>query len=152
VRWTLRELDGEETHALRRAVSADGRTDLATVHHPLDDSPGAWHMGAVDEAGHVVAISSLYAVACPLRPEARPAIQLQNMAVEPALQRQGIGSAVMAEILRRLRITDAVLLWASARDTALPFYERFGFTSIEGSGTTGQTGRPHHVIELDLSR
>ncbi len=27
------------------------------------------------------------------------------------MQRQGIGSAVMAEILRRLRVTDAVLLW-----------------------------------------
>jgi GNAT superfamily N-acetyltransferase len=52
------------------------------------------------------------------------------------------GSAVMAEILRRLRATDAVLLWASARDKALPFYERFGFQPIDGSGFTGQTGRP----------
>jgi len=127
VRGTVRELTAEETYALRRAVSADGRTDLITMHHELDDSPGAWHLGAVDEAGRVVAISSLYAVSCPRRPEVQPAVQLQNMAVEPALQRQGIGSAVMEEMLRRLRVTDAVLLWASARGSALPFYERFGF-------------------------
>jgi GNAT superfamily N-acetyltransferase len=147
----VQELTAEDTHGLRRAVSADGRTDLITMHHELDDSPGAWHMGAVDQGGRVVAISSLYAIACPLRPEVQPAIQLQNMAVEPVLQRQGIGTAVMAEILRRLRATDAVLLWANARDNALPFYERFGFKAVDGSGTTGQTGRPHHIMELDLT-
>ena len=151
MRWSIRELAAEDTHALRRAVSADGRADLITMHHELDDSPGAWHLGAVDEAGRVVAISSLYAVPCPLRPQAQPAVQLQNMAVEPALQRQGIGSAVMAEILGRLRATDAVLLWASARDNALPFYERFGFQAIAGSGFTGLTSRPHHIIELELT-
>lgn len=151
MRWTVRELTAEDTHPLRRAVSADGRTDLISMHQELDDSPGAWHLGAVDEAGRVVAISSVYVVSCPLRPQAQPAVQLQNMAVEPALQRQGIGSAVMAEILRRLRATDAVLIWASARDNALPFYERFGFKAIEGSGFAGRTGRPHHIIELGLT-
>jgi GNAT superfamily N-acetyltransferase len=149
--WTVRELAAEETHPLRWAVSADGRTDLVSVHHELDDSPGAWHLGAVDEAGRVVAISSLYIVHCLLRPEARPSVQLQFMAVEPTLQRQGIGSAVMAEAIRRLEATDAVLLWADARDDAVPFYERFGFKVVEGSDSTPQeTGRPHHLIELSL--
>ena len=58
LRFTLkavRELAAVETHALRWSVSADGRTDLVTVHHELDDSPGAWHLGAVDETGRVVA-------------------------------------------------------------------------------------------------
>lgn len=58
----------------------------------------------------------------------------------------------MAEVIQRLKATDAVLLWASARDTALPFYQRFGFETVEGSGfTPPQTGRPHHIIELDLT-
>ncbi len=149
--WVVRELAAEETHPLRRAVSADGRTDLPSVHHELDDSSEAWHLGAVDAAGRVVATSSFYAVPCPLRPEARPAVQLQFMAVDPTLQRRGIGSAVMAEAIRRLKATDARLLWASARDAALPFYERFGFQAVEGSGYTGpETGRPHHIIELYL--
>jgi predicted N-acetyltransferase YhbS len=121
------------------------------MRHELDASPGAWHLGAVDSAGAVVAISSFYAVTCPLRPAAQPAVQLQFMAVEPALQGRGIGGDVMAEALRRVRASDAELLWASARDTALPFYLRFGFTTIEGSEfTPSQTGRPHHMIELRL--
>jgi predicted N-acetyltransferase YhbS len=150
--WTVRELEAEETYALRRAVSADGRTDLPSVRHELDGTPGTWHIGAVDGTGRVVAISSLYPVTCPLRPRAQPAVQLQFMAVEPKMQRRGVGSAVMAEIVRRLKATDAVLLWANARDNALPFYRRFGFQTVEGSGfAPPQRGRPHHVIELDLT-
>ncbi len=149
--WTVCELPAEQTHALRWAVSEDGRTDLVSVHHELDDSPGAWHLGAIDETGHVVAISSLYAVSCPLRPQAQPAVQLAFMAVDPTLQLRGIGSAVLSEVIQRLKATEVTLLWANARDNALPFYERFGFKSVEGSGFIGpQTGRPHHIIELCL--
>jgi GNAT superfamily N-acetyltransferase len=96
--------------------------------------------------------ASFYTVPCPLRPEARPAVQLQFMAVEPMVQRKGVGSAVLAEAIRRLKATDAILLWANARDPVLPFYERFGFATIQGSGSTPpETGRPHHIIELDLN-
>jgi predicted N-acetyltransferase YhbS len=150
MKWEVRELAAEETYALRRAVSADGRTDLPTVRHEMDAAPGAWHLGAVDATGRVVAISSFYVVPCPLRPEVRPAVRLQFMAVDPPVQKMGLGSAVMTEAIRRLKGTDAVLLWASARDTALPFYERFGFITVEGSGFTGQTGRPHQMIVLEL--
>jgi len=74
------------------------------------------------------------------------------MAVEPSLQRSGAGSAVMAEAIRRLRATDAVLLWAHARDNAIPFYERFGFAVVQGSGgPVPRIGRPHHDIVLDLT-
>ena len=145
----VRELAAWETRRLRREVSADGRTDLPTMHHELDDSPGAWHLGAVDEDDRVVAISSLYVVPRDWRLQAQPAVQLQNMAVEPGLQRQGIGAAVMSEILCRLRATDAVLLWANARHSSLPFYRRFGFEAVPDSALTGsETGRLHHVIVL----
>ena len=122
------------------------------MRHELDAAPGAWHLGAVDATGRVVATSSFYAVHCPLRPEAQHAVQLQFMAVDPIAQRRGAGSAVLTEAIRRLKATSAVLLWASARDSASPFFERFGFTTVEGSEfTPPETGRPHHIIELHLA-
>jgi predicted N-acetyltransferase YhbS len=149
--WEVRELGAEETHALRRAVSADGRTDLPSMRHELDASPGAWHLGAVDATGRVVAISTFYFVPYPLQPEAQPAVELRFMAVDPSVQGKGIGGAVMTEAIRRLKTTDAILLWANARDTALRFYERFGFTVAPRSEfTPPDTGRPHHLIELWL--
>jgi GNAT superfamily N-acetyltransferase len=149
--WGVRELVAEETHALRRCVSADGRTDLLTMRHELDAAPRSWHLGAVDATGQIVATSSFYLVRSPLRPQIQPAVQLEFMAVDPRVQRKGVGSAVLAEAIQRLKAADAVLLWARARDTALPFYERFGFITARRSGFTPvETGRPHHVIELDL--
>jgi GNAT superfamily N-acetyltransferase len=114
-------------------VSADGRTDLPHVRHDLDAGPGTWHLDAVDDAGRVIAITSFYAVAYPCRPGASSPARLQFMAVDPALQGRGVGSAVLAEALRRLRATGATLLWANARETALSFYTRFGFTVVEDS-------------------
>lgn len=150
--WKVRELVAEETHDLRRAVSADGRTDLPSMHHVMDDSPGAWHLGAVDRTGRIVAISSFFFDADPLRPDARPAVQLAFMAVDPAVQGEGIGTAVMSEAIRRLRESDAVLLWANARDSALHFYEKFGFRTVPKSEfVLPESGRPHHLIELDLT-
>ena len=151
-RWRIRELAAEETHQLRRAVSADGRTDLPSMHHDLDDTPGAWHLGAADQAGRIVAISSFYFDAYPPRPEAQPAVQLAFMAVDPEFQREGIGTAVMSEAIRRLRESDALLVWANARDSALPFYEKFGFRTVPGSEFAApQRSRPHHLIRLDLT-
>jgi predicted N-acetyltransferase YhbS len=152
VSWQVRELAAKETYALRRAVSADDRTDLPHVRHDLDDAPGTWHLGAVDDAGRVIAIASYYAVACPSRPGASSPVQLQFMAVDPVLQGRGVGSAVLAEALRRLRAKGATLLWASARESALPFYRRFGFTVVADSRVVpAATGRPHYLILLDLA-
>jgi predicted N-acetyltransferase YhbS len=150
--WKIRELAAEETHQLRRAVSADGRTDLPSMHHDLDDTPGAWHLGAVDQAGRIVAISSFYFDAYPPRPDAHPAVQLAFMAVDPEVQREGIGTAVMTEAIRRLRASNAVVVWANARDSALPFYEKFGFRTVPTSEFAApQSSRPHHLIELALT-
>ena len=121
------------------------------MRHDLDTAPGAWHLGAVDATGRVVAISSFYFVPYPRRSDAQPAVQLAFMAVEPAVQGMGVGTAVMAEAIRRLKATDAILLWANARDTTLHFYERFGFTIAPASEfMPPETGRPHSLIELDL--
>jgi predicted N-acetyltransferase YhbS len=74
------------------------------------------------------------------------------MAVDPMVHGMGVGSAVPTEAIRRLKTTDAILLWASARDTAVTFYERFGFKTVEGSGVNPhETRRPYHIIELDFA-
>ncbi len=122
------------------------------MHHDMDDTPGAWHLGAIDDTGRIVATSSYYSDPYPVRPHIQPAVQLAFMAVDPRLQGRGIGSRVMLEAIRRLKATDAVLLWASARDAALPFYTRFGFApEPAGRHAPPETGRPHTLIALDLT-
>src|SRR5258708_14236308 len=103
------------------------------MHYDLDDAFDSWHLGAVDLTGRVVGISSFYREICPARPDVPESFQLQFMAVDPSVQREGIGSSILNEALRRLQSMNAKLLWASARDNAVPFYERFGFEVVEDS-------------------
>ncbi len=75
------------------------------------------------------------------------------MAVDPSVQRQGIGSAILTEGLRRLRSLGAMLVWASARDNAVPFYERFGFAVVADSAFRSTTpGRHHQLIVLEIQQ
>jgi ribosomal protein S18 acetylase RimI-like enzyme len=98
---------------------------------PFED--GSVHMLAVDD-GRVVG--------CVLfRPLAARQGRLYQMAVEPRLQRRGIGArlvaALEAEVARRG--FDEVVL--HARATAVGFYERAGYT-VDGAPFT-EVGIPH---------
>jgi len=137
-----------ETHDLRRRVSAAGRISLPSWDHELDEAPGSWHLGAVDSAGAVVAMATFFQLPFPYRPEVGGAYRLQFMAVEPSLQRAGLGTLVLTEGIRRLQSSGVPLLWATARPEAVPFYQRFGFVvglALEPENTDQPT------ILLDLT-
>ena len=149
--FIVRELAPTETHDLRRRVSAAGRISLPTMHHELDEAPGSWHLGAVDSKGRVVAISTFFQQQCPNRPEVSAAYRLQFMAVEPSLQRDGLGTLVLTEALQRLRTSGVSLLWATARPEVVPFYQRFGFSVIEEADPEQPAGvAPQPVMVLEL--
>ena len=149
--FAVRELAPTETHDLRRRVSAAGRINLPTWDHELDEAPGSWHLGAVDSNGRVVAIATFFMEQCPHRPEVAGAYRLQFMAVEPSLQRGGLGTLVLTEALQRLRASGVSLLWATARPEAVAFYQRFGFSVNETADpdrSVGLAAQPVIVLEL----
>jgi GNAT superfamily N-acetyltransferase len=117
------------------------------VDWPEDALPGAFHL-AVRTDGSVVAVASFAPVATPHRPGTR-SWQLRGMAVEPTQQRHGYGVAMLVAAVSRLRTAGAQVLWASARDSALEFYQRFGMRVV-GDGYVAALGLPHHVVVLDL--
>ena len=50
----------------------------------------------------------------------------------------------------RVRASGATVLWCNARDTALGFYARLGFTVYGDGFVTADSGLPHHVMVCDL--
>ena len=147
---TVRLLSVDETYDLRRDVLRDGRRDVS-VHIPEDDLPSAEHFGAVDGYGAVVATASFYPALCSYRPEAVRPSQLRFMAVAAGHQGAGLGHRVLRVAVDHLRAHDVTLLWANARDTALRFYVREGFTVIEGSEFVHEeVGIAHTVVVLSL--
>ena len=142
------EVSAEATHDLRRAVLRGGRDD-AVVEFDVDREPGAFHLAAVDGDGRPVAVASFAPRGTGHRPGAR-AVQLRGMAVAPEQQGTGVGRAIMAAAIERLRGDGYDVLWANARDTALGFYARCGMQVVGDGFVTGETGIPHHTVVLDL--
>lgn len=147
---TLRvvELLAEQTHDLRRRVLRSG-TPSSDVSFPEDGWPGTVHLGAL-VGDSVVGTSTWITSAWADAPE-RAAVQLRGMATEPALQGHGIGAVLVQAGLDRAAAAGAELAWANARDSALGFYERTGWTVVGDGFVSMATALPHHAVVIELT-
>ena len=59
-----------------------------------------------------------------------PHSHLMVLGVDPARQRQGIGSALLAWLLARPEVAAVTCCLQTSRPELLPFYERHGFTIV----------------------
>jgi GNAT superfamily N-acetyltransferase len=85
---------------------------------------------------------------CMLCPLNKYTLRLRQMAVADNLQGKGIGASMMifAENLARDKGYRHMLM--HARDSAIGFYEKFGY-KIKGTPFT-EVNLPHHVMEKEL--
>ena len=143
----VREASLDEIVELRRGVLRNG-TPSTEARLAEDDTPGAFHLaGRLD--GVVVACVSFMPQDTPLRPDVS-AWRFRAMAVDPVRQGTGLGKVILAAGFERLRARGARVVWASARDTAIPFYDAMGM-HVEGDGyVDATTALPHHVVIIEL--
>jgi predicted GNAT family N-acyltransferase len=82
---------------------------------------------------------------CMLTKVDKHTLQLRQMAVKDKLQRKGIGASIIsfAENLAKDKGYRRIIM--HARDTAVGFYEKFGY-KIKGEQFT-EVNLPHHVME-----
>lgn len=112
--------------------------------YPEDALPDAVHL-AIERDGRIVATSTWFTKECPERPGTR-AVQLKGMAVRESLQGEGLGARLIDAGVTLASERNAQIVWARARDSALGFYSRCGF-SVAGDGfIDGPTAMPHHIV------
>lgn len=141
------DLAAADTHDLRRRVLRQG-TPSTDVRYRQDDVPGTFHLG-VRLDGRLVGTSSWAVERWPGAPDL-PAVRLRGMAVEPGLQRGGCGSILVAAGVERAIASGARLVWATARDGVLGFYERCGFEVVGDGFVDEATALPHHTVVRTL--
>jgi GNAT superfamily N-acetyltransferase len=140
-------VDVADTYPLRRSVLRVGMPHVP-VENSEDSVPGAFHLGARPiGGGPCMAVASFAPQETPWRP-GRRAYRLRGMAVDPKLRSTGIGRRLLAAGADRVRALGAEVLWANARSTALPFYQRFGMAPAGEEFL--EIGIPHRVVVLDL--
>jgi GNAT superfamily N-acetyltransferase len=134
-----RRISAEECIPLRSLVLRPGLPP-AESRYPLD--PMGVHFGAV-LGGEIVSIVTAHAEA---RFDVAGAWRIRGMATHPARQGAGAGSAVLAALVAWGLGEGVPLFWCNARERAIPFYLRHGFTveseffDIPGIG-------PHKVMK-----
>lgn len=144
----IHEMPVESVRPLRRQVLRAGMANQS-VDFDGDDEPGTFHLAAVDRSGRVVATSTWLRRDHSARPGA-VAYQLRGMATAVDQQSRGLGARLVHAGLERLAAEGVDLVWANARDVALAFYQRLGFT-VEGDGFVEKvTQLPHHVVVREI--
>lgn len=95
--------------------------------------------------GTAIATSTWFMKECPERVGVM-AMQLKGMAVDDTLQTSGYGQHLIDAGIALAQVRGASIAWARARDTAIGFYEKCGFTVVGEGFTDGPTGMPHHIV------
>lgn len=124
------------------------RSEVLRPLHPLEDcrfplDGESKHFGAFQRS-ELVSIVSVH-------PEARfgesKAWRVRGMATSPRVQSKGAGGAVLKALVEWARAEKVPLLWCNAREKAIPFYERNGFT-VESELFDLPGVGPHKVMKL----
>ena len=55
--------------------------------------------------------------------------RLRKFATLPNYQKQGVGSFLLNHIIHSLKTQDIDRFWCDARESAMPFYQRFGLVT-----------------------
>jgi N-acetylglutamate synthase-like GNAT family acetyltransferase len=85
---------------------------------------------------------------CMLTPVDKDTLQLRQMAVPDKLQGKGIGASIMSFAENLARDKGYKKMMMHARDTAIGFYEKFGY-KVKGN-TFNEVNLPHHIMEKKL--
>ena len=137
-----------ELHQIRRDILRRG-TPTDDVEFPTDADLATVHLAVRDGDGAVIAAASWNEAECPEHP-GRRALQLRGMAVADTHRRCGLG-VILVEAGVALAVRREIgLLWANARDTALDFYLRQGFSVVGAGFLTADTQLPHHRVVRQL--
>lgn len=137
----VRPISTEETIELRSRVLRPNQPRAACFY---ERDAVAMHFGAF-AGGHLVSIVTAHPEEHPLF-SARGQWRIRGMATDFGEQGKGYGGAVLRALLAWGKEKGIPLFWCNARERAIPFYERHGFTveselfEIEGIG-------PHKVMK-----
>lgn len=115
----------EETHALRQQVLRPMQA-VEEMEWPQDRDPGSFHLG-LEQDGRLVAVASFLAESHPML-NGEQQYRLRGMATAASFRGAGMGARLLGFGVDSLRRRHADMVWCHARQRAVSFYTRAGFT------------------------
>lgn len=140
MKLTFRKVTAEELDALDKVmlVISDKPADRekrGPLLEKINSDPQKYLMAAFDEDAGVLCGSLLGVVFEDISADCRPILLIENVAVLPEYQHQGVGKAMFKEIERWGKERDcryAILVSGNARTGAHQFYHALGYMEVKG--------------------
>lgn len=140
----IEEIPAGLTHDLRRRVLRGGRVDAEVV-FPGDEAARSVHLAARRApGGPIVGVVSLLDE---VETDGPGQGHLRGMAVEEAERGRGVGRSLLEGVVVQADRRGWRWLWANARESALGFYLRAGW-SVVGDPFVGAEGLVHYRVRL----
>ncbi|MEH6455874.1 MAG: GNAT family N-acetyltransferase [Cocleimonas sp.] len=118
----IQKLQWQQTLTIRQAVLWPEKPQ-EFCH--VEDDEQALHYGVyIDQA--LVCVASVYPEVV-ISINSNNSARLRKFATLVAYQNQGVGSFVLSHIIDSLKTEGISNLWCDARESAIEFYQRFGF-------------------------
>jgi len=130
---TIRQLSASDTYPLRHAVLRKGRP-LEDCAFDSDDLRTTVHIGSYLESTLVGVASFMLdkdnSISLLKNIDKKHCYQLRGMAVLEQLQGHHVGTRLLQYGEQLLREKDCSHLWFNARELAVPFYHKLGYTIV----------------------
>ncbi|MCH3882607.1 MULTISPECIES: GNAT family N-acetyltransferase [Tenacibaculum] len=137
----IKNISAEETYAIRKSVLREG-VDLP-FKFDGDFNKETFHLGAFKNI-KLVGIASLMKTESNLL-SYKKQYQLRGMATINDVRGLGYGSKIIDEVILQLKMMNIECVWCNAREIAIDFYIKKGFSIIGNPFTISQIGK-HFVM------
>ena len=144
----ISEISSKDTLALRNKILRP-EMDVSTCIFDGDDAPSTRHFGAIDAAGNIVGVVSVYQKTHTAI-KAEDACQIRAMATGSACRGQGVGRLLLAAVEEHAKSRGSSLIWANARSSAVGFYTKAGYSLASSEFNIDGIG-PHYLVVKSLA-
>lgn len=129
--------------ALRDAILREP-LDMEFTPEQIAQEHAVHHIGAFDQKNNLVGIL----IVKPLDDVGDNLIKVRQVAVDAKLQKQGVGTVLMEYTERLFKHRDYKHIELNSRKSAVPFYEKIGYTVVGDEFT--EVGIPHLKMTKSL--
>lgn len=145
--YTIKQITSQDTFAVRQPVLRPGKA-LETCIFDGDDLATTIHFGIFDN-NTLAGVISVFKAGHDFFAEENQ-YQIRGMAVLDRYQKQGLGEKLVRHAESYMVKQGSKRIWFNAREIAVGFYQKMGYTTIESAFPIGDIG-PHYVMHKKIS-
>lgn len=140
--YSIKQIPSKETFAVRLPILRPGKPIESCIFDG-DDLETTTHLGVYDD-GIIVGVLSIFETSTSLLSKKKQ-FQLRGMAILDSHQKRGLGDLLVQKAEQYVKQQNGEAIWFNAREIAVGFYKKMGYTIIGEPFNMEDIGI-HHIM------